>query len=159
MNEKLKNWCASATAQIRYKPDRAEVEAELMAHIEDKADALRGKGVPEEEINGEVLRSMGSAEAIAPQLAAIHKPWLRTCAPPILFSRLTKKLRTVRFGAFLIHFPESAAGPLPSPGGAPLPGHRRSGTASQRSLRRCQSPRTPFPRVCRIHPRPGPQGR
>lgn len=75
MNEKLKNWCASATAQIRYKPDRAEVEAELMAHIEDKADALRAQGIAEEELENAVLRSMGSAEAIAPQLAAIHKPF------------------------------------------------------------------------------------
>ena len=85
MNEKLKKWCQAATDQIRYKPDRAEVEAELMAHMEDKADALRAQGIPEEELENAVLRSMGSAEAIAPQLAAIHKPWLRTCAPPILF--------------------------------------------------------------------------
>ena len=101
MNEKLKNWCASATAQIRYKPDRAEVEAELMAHIEDKADALRAKGVPEEEINGEVLRSMGSAEAIAPQLAAIHKPWLgyiyRTAA---VLTAITCLLAVFLWGTF-----------------------------------------------------------
>lgn len=159
MNEQLKNWCASATAQIRYKPDRAEVEAELMAHMEDKADALCAQGIPEEELENTVLRSIGSAETIAPQLAALHKPWLRTCAPPILFSRLTKKLRTVRFGAFLIHFPESASRPLPPPDGAPLPGHRRSGTASQRSWRRYQSRRTPCRQVCRIRPHPGRQGR
>ena len=75
MNEKLKKWCQAATDQIRYKPDRAEVEAELMAHMEDKADALRAQGISEEELENAVLRSMGSAEVIAPQLAAIHKPF------------------------------------------------------------------------------------
>lgn len=75
-NNKLRKWCEAAASKIRYGPDRAAVEAELMAHMEDKRDALRKKGIPEAELDVAVLRSMGSAEEIAPQLAAIHKPWL-----------------------------------------------------------------------------------
>lgn len=74
-NSKLKNWCETAVSRIRYRPDRKEVEAELMAHMEDKRDALRQNGIPENELEDAVLRSMGSAEEIAPQLAAIHKPF------------------------------------------------------------------------------------
>lgn len=71
----FKKWCEAAASKIRYKPDRKEVEAELMAHMEDKRDALREKGIPEAELEEAVLRSMGSAETIASQLAAIHKPF------------------------------------------------------------------------------------
>lgn len=72
---RLDKWCADATKKIRYGPDREEVRRELRQHMEDKCDSLRNQGIPEKELEEKVLRSMGDCEEIAPQLAAIHKPF------------------------------------------------------------------------------------
>lgn len=69
-------WCKAATEKIRYGPDRDVVSKELRDHLEDRYDALIAQGVPEEEAARRTLEAMGSAEIIAPQLAAIHRPWL-----------------------------------------------------------------------------------
>ena len=69
-------WCKAATEKIRYGPDRDMVSKELRDHLEDRFDALVAQGVPEEEAARQSLEAMGSAETIAPQLAAIHRPWL-----------------------------------------------------------------------------------
>ena len=71
----LHKWCDAATAKILYRGDRKAVRQELQQHMEDKWDALAAKGVPEEDIPEQILRSMGSAEELAPQLAAIHRPF------------------------------------------------------------------------------------
>lgn len=75
-NNKFLHWCHTATIQIRYRPDRKAVTRELMAHLEDHRDALMEQGLSEAEASKEALKAMGSASEIAPQLAAIHKPWL-----------------------------------------------------------------------------------
>ena len=69
-------WCQTATEQIRYRPDREAVTRELMAHLEDHRDALMEQGLSQKEAEGTAVTAMGSAKEIAPQLAAIHKPWL-----------------------------------------------------------------------------------
>lgn len=69
-------WCQKATELIRYKPDRREVSKELLNHLEDHRDALMAQGLTPTEAEQKALESMGSAEEIAPQLAAIHKPWI-----------------------------------------------------------------------------------
>lgn len=69
-------WCHSATILIRYKPDRRAVSQELMGHLEDHREALMEKGLSAEEASAQALEAMGSAQEIALQLAAIHKPWL-----------------------------------------------------------------------------------
>ena len=69
-------WCKAATAKIRYGPDREAVSAELQAHLEDKYDALVASGLSPEEAAAKTLESMGSPAEIAPQLGAIHRPWL-----------------------------------------------------------------------------------
>lgn len=71
----LSQWCYDATSKIRYFGDRKAVRQELLQHVEDKYDALEKAGIPQEEIPEQVLRAMGSAEEIAPQLAAIHRPF------------------------------------------------------------------------------------
>lgn len=68
-------WCTTATGQIRYRPDREAVAQELMGHMEDAYDAHIARGLTPEEAEQKTLDSMGSAAAIAPQLAAIHKPF------------------------------------------------------------------------------------
>ena len=75
-NDAFTRWCQTATKQIKYGPDRKAVTEELQAHLEDHYDSLIVKGISPEEAKRQVLASMGSAEEIAPQLGAIHKPWL-----------------------------------------------------------------------------------
>lgn len=68
-------WCRVATRKILYKPDREQVYRELHGHLEDAYDACIAKGMTPEEAEAKVLETMGRAEDIAPQLAAIHKPF------------------------------------------------------------------------------------
>ena len=72
---KFNLWCESATVLIRYKPDRKAVHRELRAHMDDAFDAAIAKGLTEEEAEAKVLEAMGKAHDLAPQLAAIHKPF------------------------------------------------------------------------------------
>ena len=68
-------WCTTATQQICYKPDRKRVAAELRAHLDDAFDAHIARGLTPEEAEEKALASMGSATELAPQLAAIYKPF------------------------------------------------------------------------------------
>jgi hypothetical protein len=68
-------WCDAATARMRYRPDRARVRAELMAHMEDRRDALAAAGMPLREAEAETVRAMGDADEVAAQLAWIHRPF------------------------------------------------------------------------------------
>lgn len=70
------HWCQRAAKDIRYKPDREAVTLELYHHAEDHYDTLIEKGLSPADAEAKVLEAMGSAEEIAPQLAAVHKPWL-----------------------------------------------------------------------------------
>lgn len=47
-----------------------------MAHLEDHYDILIGQGMSPEEAEEKALTAMGDAKEIAPQLEAVHKPWL-----------------------------------------------------------------------------------
>ena len=76
MEHNFSLWCQKATEKIRYSPDRRVVCQELMDHLEDHRDALMKQGLTREEAERKSLDAMGSAEEIAPQLGAIHKPWL-----------------------------------------------------------------------------------
>lgn len=68
-------WCRCATHLIRYGPDRRAVADELQAHLQDHRDDLMSRGMAQEDAARNALESMGSAEEIAPQLAAVHKPF------------------------------------------------------------------------------------
>lgn len=70
------DWCYHAVAEIRFKPDREAVFTELKAHLEDHCDDLISQGHSPEKAKRLALEAMGDPEAIAPQLGAIHKPWL-----------------------------------------------------------------------------------
>lgn len=75
-NQDFAAWCKRATKKIRYKPDRKAVSDELMAHLEDQYEALLAQGLSSDEAAAKALAAMGSAEEIAPQLGAIHRPLL-----------------------------------------------------------------------------------
>lgn len=68
-------WCHSATILIRYGPDRRAVSRELRGHLDDAFEAALARGMTEDEAAKHALESMGQAKDIAPQLAAIHKPF------------------------------------------------------------------------------------
>lgn len=71
-------WLDTATAGIRFGPDRAAVRGELEAHLEDKAADLQ-RIFPEltaEEARVRALEQMGDAAEIGRELAKIHRPWL-----------------------------------------------------------------------------------
>ena len=70
------DWCYHAVAQIRFKPDRQMVFEELKAHLEDSYDHFLSQGYPAERAQRLAMEAMGDPEEIAPQLGAIHKPWL-----------------------------------------------------------------------------------
>lgn len=72
---RLIQWCNRATAFIAFVPDRKAVSRELLAHLEDRRDALMAQGMDEKEATEKALEAMGSAEELAPQLAAIHRPF------------------------------------------------------------------------------------
>lgn len=72
----LEDWCFRAVAQIRFKPDREAVYKELKAHLEDHYDDLLSQGYAPDQAQKASLEAMGAPEEIAPQLGAIHKPWL-----------------------------------------------------------------------------------
>lgn len=68
-------WCDSAVSKILFPPDQQMVAQELYDHLEDHCDALLAQGIPEEEAEQQALAAMGDPLVIAPQLAAIHRPF------------------------------------------------------------------------------------
>ncbi len=73
-NREFFYWCRDAVSKIHYWRDRNKVYTELYEHLEDRYEALLDKGFSEKEAEKMTLDAMGSAEELAPQLAAIHKP-------------------------------------------------------------------------------------
>lgn len=72
---KFIRWCNTAAGKIRYFPDWEMVTQELWDHLEDRYDSLIAAGFSDEEAVEKALDAMGSAEEIAPQLAAVHRPY------------------------------------------------------------------------------------
>ena len=72
---KFKNWCDAAVDRIIFPPDREAVHQELLNHLYDHYDDLVEQGVDRETAQTMALAAMGSAAEIAPQLAAIHRPF------------------------------------------------------------------------------------
>ena len=72
---KFKNWCDAAVSGIIFPPDREQVHKELLDHIYDHYDNLVEQGLDAETAQMMALNAMGSAAEIAPQLAAIHRPF------------------------------------------------------------------------------------
>ncbi len=72
---KFEQWCNSAVSEIVFPPDRKEVAEELLGHLCDRCEALMAQGYDEDTACDRALEAMGDAEEIAPQLAAIHRPF------------------------------------------------------------------------------------
>jgi hypothetical protein len=72
---KMTGWCERAAAHIKYKPDRKAVEAELLAHMQDKQKALAEGGMLLQEAANVAVVAMGDADEVGRELAKIHKPF------------------------------------------------------------------------------------
>lgn len=66
----------AVAAYIRFKPDRPEVEREIMAHLEDRRDAYIGRGFEREEAERKAVAAMGDPEEIGRALDRLHSPVL-----------------------------------------------------------------------------------
>lgn len=72
----FEEYCRAVSAHIRFKPDRGAVEAELLAHLEDRREALAARGVPEEEAEARAVAAMGDPAETGKALDKCHSPWL-----------------------------------------------------------------------------------
>lgn len=68
-------WCDAAVGLILFPADREAVRRELMDHLLDHCDDLVDQGLDRETARQLALDAMGDAAEIAPQLAAIHRPF------------------------------------------------------------------------------------
>lgn len=71
-----REWAGKAASHIKYEPDRGGVIRELMDHMEDRAEMLKARGLPEEAAANTALEAMGDADEVGEQLNAVHKLWL-----------------------------------------------------------------------------------
>ena len=71
----LRSWCKTAAAKIKYPPDRDAVTEELYGHAMDRYDDLINSGVSADEALRQTLAAMGDAQQLAPELAAVHRPF------------------------------------------------------------------------------------
>lgn len=69
-------WVEKAGSYVKFKPDRAAVKKELLAHLEDKAETLFHGDVLLYDAQKQALEAMGDADEVGRQLAAVHKAWL-----------------------------------------------------------------------------------
>lgn len=70
-----KSWVEDATKLIKFKDDRLRVQAELLDHIEDAADAWKDAGYDDYEAKKKAVSNMGDAAEVANNLADIYRPF------------------------------------------------------------------------------------
>ncbi|MBQ6933154.1 MAG: hypothetical protein IJN37_02070 [Clostridia bacterium] len=70
-----KSWVEDATKLIKFKDDRLRVQAELLDHIEDAADAWKEAGYDDYEAKKKAVSNMGDAAEVANNLADIYRPF------------------------------------------------------------------------------------
>ena len=76
MAEYFEDWCAEATEQVRFKPDRNAIGAELRAHYDDHCSDLMRLGYPARLAQQRALGAMGDPVEVGLALDRAHKPWL-----------------------------------------------------------------------------------
>ena len=69
-------WTQRAVSHIRFRPDRATVEAELRAHYEDHRDALLRAGKDRGAAERDALAALGDPDETGRLLNCAHRPWL-----------------------------------------------------------------------------------
>lgn len=69
------SWLSTATRLIRFAPDQRSVLRELEAHIQDREDAYRAKGLDGYAAECAAVADMGDPEEVAQELGRLHSPW------------------------------------------------------------------------------------
>lgn len=69
------SWLSTATRLIRFAPDQRAVLRELEAHIQDREDAYRAKGLDGYAAECAAVADMGDPEEVAQELGRLHSPW------------------------------------------------------------------------------------
>jgi hypothetical protein len=72
---KLENWCFEAVEKIKYRPDRDVVYTELLQHLDDRCESFLSQGMSKDIAVIRTVEAMGDPKELAPQLAAIHRPF------------------------------------------------------------------------------------
>lgn len=98
-NREFYYWCRDAVRGIRYWKDRNKVYAELYEHLWDRYESFLARGYSEKEAETMTLEAMGSADELAPQLAAIHKPHWAYAAIFTRFAALVLLCLCIGYGA------------------------------------------------------------
>ena len=75
-NPAWRDWCRAVTDQVRFRPDRAAIEQELLAHLEDGAADFERIGYDTAEAEKRALDAMGSAFLVGCALDRAHHPFL-----------------------------------------------------------------------------------
>lgn len=76
MEQPRNRWCREVIGHIRFKPDRDRVWDELQAHIEDRCEGMRERGMEAEEAERRAVAAMGDPAEVGKALDKAHKPWL-----------------------------------------------------------------------------------
>ncbi|MBU5436002.1 permease prefix domain 1-containing protein [Pseudoflavonifractor sp. MSJ-37] len=74
--DSFRRFCQQVCAQIRWAPARSQISDELLAHLEDHADALcaRDSALSPEEARRRAVAAMGDPAAIGRAMDALHPP-------------------------------------------------------------------------------------
>ena len=70
------DWREQVVEQVRFKPDRKAIAAELTAHYEDHVRDLERLDYPWQLAEERALAAMGDPEQIGKALDRVHRPWL-----------------------------------------------------------------------------------
>lgn len=76
------NFCGRVCEYVRFSPDHAAITAELTAHLEDHAAALKERGFSSDVAVQQAVDAMGDPEEIGKELDKSHSPflgWLQIC--------------------------------------------------------------------------------
>lgn len=75
-NPVFDTYCSQVCGQLRYRPGRAGVRAELLSHMEDRAEALTAQGADPSAAAQQAVAAMGDPEELGRALDRVHPPLL-----------------------------------------------------------------------------------
>ncbi|WP_325199911.1 permease prefix domain 1-containing protein [Oscillibacter sp.] len=76
MRDAFQIWVDAVCEQVRFRPDRKAIAAELRVHYDDHVKDLLRLGRPWELAQERALAAMGNAQEVGRALDRVHKPWL-----------------------------------------------------------------------------------
>lgn len=76
MGDAFQRWVDEVCGQVRFWPDRRDIERELRTHYEDHRRALEALHYEPELAAERSLRAMGDAGEVGRGLDRVHRPWL-----------------------------------------------------------------------------------